>query len=60
MTLSVLALKFFFLVCSFALFLCVALFCFVVVVLFFFFALTRIKPFGDSTGNEQNKKILPG
>lgn len=60
MTLSVLALKFFFLVCSFALFLCVALFCFVVVLLFFFFALTRIKPFGDSTGNEQNKKILPG
>ena len=62
MTLSVLALKFFFLVCSFALFLCVALFCFVVVL--FFFALTRIKPFGyksgDSTGNEQNKKILPG
>ena len=59
MTLSVLALKFFFLVCSFALFLCVALFCFVVVVVFFF-ALPRIKPFGDSTGNEQNKKILPG
>lgn len=51
--------KVFFLVCSFALFLCVALFCFVVV-LFFFFALPRIKPFGDSTGNEQNKKILPG
>lgn len=51
--------KVFFLVCSFALFLCVALFYFLVV-LFFFFALTRIKPFGDSTGNEQNKKILPG
>lgn len=55
--------KVFFLVCSFAFFLCAALFCFVVV-LFFFFALTRIKPFGyksgDSTGNEQNKKILPG
>lgn len=58
MTLSVLALKFFFLVCCFALFLCVALFCFLVVL--FFFALTRIEPFGDSTGNEQNKKILPG
>lgn len=50
--------KVFFLVCCFALFLCVALFCFLVVL--FFFALTRIKPFGDSTGNEQNKKILPG
>lgn len=48
--------KVFFLVCCFALFLCVALFCFLVV-LFFFFALTRIEPFGDSTGNEQNKKI---
>ena len=52
--------KVFFLVCCFALFLCVALFCFVFVLFFFFFALPRIKPFGDSTGNEQNKKILPG
>lgn len=53
--------KVFFLVCCFALF-CVLL-CFALLLFFFFFALTRIKPFGyksgDSTGNEQNKKILP-
>ena len=46
-----------FFVCCFVLLCCCSFF-------FFLFALTRIKPFGyksgDSTGNEQSKKILPG
>ena len=52
--------KVFFLVCSFALFLCVALFCFVVVVVFFFSRYHELSHLAIPQGTNKIRKYCRG